>query len=125
MSKRKPYYLIIAALFFSTVISFFLPFLHLPKQKDVTGEGYKIDKVTAALNSKVVKDVSKETGIAKSIVYNTAKNIVNGKDRQTIESRLKEDEYFIIDILSERMNEKVESLKNGENWTREHFPILI
>ena len=58
MSKRKPYYLIIAALFFSTVISFFLPFLHLPKQKDVTGEGYKIDKVTAALNSKVVKDVS-------------------------------------------------------------------
>lgn len=113
MSKRKPYYLIIAALFFSTVISFFLPFLHLPKQKDVTGEGYKIDKVTAALNSKVVKDVSKETGIAKSIVYNTAKNIVNGKDRQTIESRLKEDEYFIIDILSERMNEKVAEL---EEW---------
>ena len=41
-------------------------------------------------------------GIAKSIVYNTAKNIVNGKDRETIEKRLKEEEYYIVDILSEK-----------------------
>ena len=91
MNKRKPYYIIIAALCFATIISFFLPYLHLPKQKDVEGDGYKIDTAMAALNSNIIKNVAKESGIAKNIVYNTAKNIINGKDRQTIESRLKEE----------------------------------
>lgn len=113
MRKRKPYYLIIAALCFSVTVSFFLPFLKLPQQNGVTDDGYTIDITLAALNSKIAKDVSKETGIKYNIVYNTAKNIVNGKDRETIESRLKEDEYFIIDILSERLEEKEAEL---EKW---------
>lgn len=110
MKKRKPYYIIIAVLCFASIISFFLPFLHLPKQEGVTGEGYKIDVQTAALNSNIIKEVSKESGIAKSIVYNTAKNIISGKDRESIGSRLKEDEFYIIDILTEKINEKVADL---------------
>jgi putative aldouronate transport system permease protein len=109
MNKRKPYYIIIAALCFATIISFFLPYLHLPEQEGVV-EGYSYDPSLAALESNIIKDVAKESGIARNIVYNTAKNIYNGKDRQTIESRLKENEYYIIDILTERMNAKVAHL---------------
>ena len=84
MKKRKPYYFIIAALCFASVIlSMFLPYLHLPEQEGVQ-EGYAIDYRTAALESNIIREVAKESGIAKSIVYNTAKNIVNGKDRETI-----------------------------------------
>ncbi len=112
MNKRKPYYIIIAALCFATIISLFLPYLHLPEQEGVS-EGYTYDSSIAALESNIIRDVAKESGISRNIVYNTAKNIYNGKDRQSIESRLKENEYYIIDILTERMNEKVAEL---EEW---------
>lgn len=121
MNKRKPYYIIIAALCFASILSFFLPFLHLPQQKGSTEEGYTIDTAMAALNSNIIKNVSKETGIAKNIVYNTAKNIVNGKDRQTIESRLKENEYFIIDMLTEKMNKKVAELDEWGSLEKRTF----
>ncbi|CUH92292.1 ABC transporter permease [Herbinix luporum] len=127
MNKRKPYYIIIAALCFATIISFFLPYLHLPKQNDVEGDGYKIDTAMAALNSNIIKKVAKESGIPKNIVYNTAKNIINGKDRQTIESRLKENEYYIIDILTEKMNEKVAELDEWgslEKRTYSYFDMI-
>lgn len=109
MNKRKPYYIVIAALCFATIISCFLPYLHLPEQEGVS-VGYTYDSTMAALESNIIKDVAKETGIAKNIVYNTAKNIVNNKDRQSIESRLKENEYYIIDILTQRMNDMVADL---------------
>lgn len=109
MNKRKPYYIVIAALCFASIISFFLPFLHLPEQEGVS-TGYTYDSSLAALESNIINDVAKESGIAKNIVYNTAKNIVNGKDRQAIESRLKENEYFIIDTLTQRMNAMVAEL---------------
>lgn len=113
MNKRKPYKYIIAALcLISIIISLFLPYLHLPKQEGVE-EGYVIDYSKAALDSDIISKVAKETGIAKSIVYSAAKNIVSGKDREAVEKRLKEEEYFIIDILSERLNDKVLEL---ENW---------
>lgn len=110
MNKRKPYYIIIAALCFASIISFFLPYLHLPAQEGVS-TGYTIDPIIGALESNIIRDVANESGIAKNIVYNAAKNIVNGKDRQAIESRLKENEYFIIDILTEKMNVKVAELE--------------
>ena len=110
MNKRKPYYIIIAALCFASIISFFLPYLHLPAQEGVS-KGYKIDSTIAALESNIIRDVAKESGIARNIVYNAAKNIVKGKDRQAIESRLKENEYYVIDILSERMNAKIAELE--------------
>lgn len=127
MSKRKPYYIIIAVLCFASVLSFFLPYLHLPKQEGVTGEGYTIDTSIAALNSKIIKDLSKETGIPKNIVYNTAKNIINGRDRKTIESRLKENEHFIIDILTEELNKKAVNLDEWgylEKRTFSYFDMI-
>lgn len=112
MNKSKTYYKkIIVVLCFASVLSFFLPYLHLPEQEGVE-TGYTYDPIRAALESDIIKDVAKETGFAKNIVYNTAKNIVNGKDRQSLEKRLKEEEYVIIDILTERMNEKVAELES-------------
>lgn len=126
MNKRKPYYIVIAALCFATIISCFLPYLHLPEQEGVS-VGYTYDATKAALESNIIRDVAKETGIAKKIVYNTAKNIVNGKDRQSIESRLKENEYFIIDILTQRMNDMVVELDEFgdiESRTFSYFGII-
>lgn len=120
MKKRKPYYFIMAAILFATIISFFLPYLHLPKQEGVD-QGYIVDYKKAALESNIISKLAKESKIAKNIVYNTAKNIVNGKDRKTIESRLKEEEYFIIDILSEKMNQRVTDLEKLGNLEERTF----
>ena len=115
MKKRKPYYIIIVALFFASIIvSMFLPYLHLPEQEGVT-EGYAIDYKKAALESTIISKLAKESGIDKKIVYNAAKNIVNGKDREAIESRLKEEEYFIIDTLTDQMLDKVAELEEMGN----------
>lgn len=111
MKKRKPYYIVIVALCFaSIIISMFLPYLHLPKQAGVS-EGYTIDYKKAALESTIINKVAKDTGINKKIVYNAAKNIVNGKSRAEVEQRLKEDEYIIVDLLTDKMNEKVAKLE--------------
>lgn len=111
MKKRKPYFIFIVALCFASIIvSFLLPFLHLPKQAG-TEEGYTIDYKKAALESNIITKVAKDSGIDRKIVYNAAKNIVNGKDRKAIESRLKEDEFFIIDQLTDKMNAKVAELE--------------
>lgn len=127
MNKGKTYYkIIIVVLCFASVLSFFLPFLHLPEQEGVE-TGYTYDPAKATLESNIIKDVAKETGVAKNIVYNTAKNICNGKDRQSIESRLKEEEYVIIDLLTERMNEKIAELESlGDLETRDYsyFGVL-
>lgn len=124
MKKRKPYYIIIAALcFVSIILSMFLPYLHLPEQKGVE-DGYAIDYKKAALESNIVTKVAKEEGIAKTIVYNTAKNIVNGKDREAIEKRLKEEEYYVVDILTEVMNEKVTELENMGNLKERSYSFF-
>lgn len=120
MNKRKPYYIVIAVLCFASIISLFLPYLHLPEQEGVS-TGYKYDSAVAALESNIISDVAKESGIARNIVYNTAKNIVNGKDRKTIESRLKESEYYIIDILTQRMNEMAAELDEFGDIDRRTF----
>ena len=91
MNKRKPYYIIIAALCFATIISF-SPYLS-SWQNDVEGDGYKIDTAMAALNN-IIKKVARIRH-SKNIVYNTAKNIIN-VDRQTIESRLKENSITLL-----------------------------
>lgn len=115
MKKRKPYYLIIAALcFVSIILSMLLPYLILPKQNGEE-DGYVIDTEIAALDSNIIMKIAQEEGISKSIIYNTAKNIVNGKDRKSIEQRLKEEEYYVIDIITERMAEKVQELEDVRN----------
>ncbi len=111
MKKRKPYFIIIVALcFISIIASFLLPFLHLPKQEGVE-EGYVIDYKIAALESNIISRVAKDSGIDRKIVYNAAKNIVNGKDRESVLKRLKEEEYHIVDTLIEQMNDKVAELE--------------
>lgn len=111
MKKRKPYKIIIAVLLFASVIfSFFLPYLHLPNQENVD-EGYVIDYRKAALESDIIGETAKEEGIAKTIVYSTAKNILSGKDRESTQRRLKEEEYYIIDLLSEKLNNRIAEME--------------
>lgn len=124
MKKQKPYYIIITALcFVSIIISMFLTYLHLPQQEGIE-DNYSIDHKTAALESNIITDVAKETGIAKNIIYSTAKNIVNGKDLDAIKKRLKEEEYFVIDILIERIDDKVIELQNMGNLEERDFSFL-
>lgn len=112
MNKRKPYKVIIAVLLFATAIAgLFLPYLHLPEQDGVS-EGYVLDIKQAALDSDIIAEVAKEEGIAEAIVYSTAKNIVNGKDRESSLRRLNEDEYYIIDILTERLTERMAEMED-------------
>lgn len=111
MKKGKPYKVIIAILLFaSAIVSFFLPYLHLPQQKGVE-EGYVIDYKLAVQESKLINDIAKETGIKKSIVYSVAKNLVNGKDRESTKRRLLEEEYYVIDIVADRIEEMTEELE--------------
>ena len=126
MNKRKPYFIIIAALCFASIISLFLPYLHLPEQEGV-GEGYVIDAEMVALESNIISNVAKSEGIPRNVVYNAARNIMNGRDRETIESRLREEEYHIIDILSEQMNQKVaeiESVGELEERSLSYFGLI-
>ncbi|MFU0826759.1 MAG: ABC transmembrane type-1 domain-containing protein [Lachnoclostridium sp.] len=124
MKKLKPYYIIIAVLCFtSIVLSMVLPYLYLPNQNGVQN-GYVINAEIAALESNIIKKVAKEEGIAPSIIYNTAKNIVNGKDRKAIEQRLKEEEYYVIDIITDRMNEKISELEQVRNLKEKTFSFF-
>ncbi len=124
MKKRKPYKIIIAVLLFASVIvGLFLPYLHLPEQEGVS-EGYVIDYTTAALESNIIDEVAKEAGIAKSIVYSTAKNIVNGKDRESTQRRLKEEEYYIIDILSEKLEKRVADIEEMSNLEERDYSYI-
>jgi|BioPla2DNA2_1021312.scaffolds.fasta_scaffold01768_12 putative aldouronate transport system permease protein len=111
MKKRKPYSIIITVLFLASVIvSLFLPYLHLPEQDNVS-EGYEIDFNLAVLESNIINKVAKEENIKKTIVYSTAKNILNGKSREDTQRRLKEEEYYIIDLLAEELNEAIADMQ--------------
>lgn len=124
MKKRKPYKIIITVLIFATVIaSLFLPYLHLPEQKDVN-EGYVIDFDLAVLESKLIEDVAKEENISKAIVYSTAKNILNGRSLEDTQRRLKEEEYYIIDILAEKINETVAEMEEMGKLEKRDFSFL-
>ncbi len=124
MKKRKPYFIVIVALCLASIIvSFFLPFLHLPKQEGIE-DGYQIDYRKSALESNIISRVAKESGIDRKIVYDAAKNIVNGKDREAVQKRLKEEEYFIIDLLTDQMNAKVEELKEFGNFEERDYSFF-
>ena len=112
MKKRKPYYVIIIVLYLASVLaSLFLPYLHLPAQEGVE-DGYYIDYNKTAMESDIIDQIAKEEKVAKTIVYNIAKNIVAGKTGDSLKNRLKESEYYVVDIVQEKYNKKVEELES-------------
>lgn len=124
MKKRKPYRIIITVLIFTSVIaSFFLPYLHLPEQKNVS-EGYEIDFEKAVLESDLIANVAKEENIAQPIVYSTAKNVLNERSREDTQRRLKEEEYYIIDILSEKISERVSEMEEMGQLDKRDFSFI-
>ncbi len=112
MKKRKPYYIILIVLYLASILaSLFLPYLHLPNQKGVE-DGYYIDYKKTFLESNIINQIAKEEKVAKNIVYNTAKNIASGKSGDSLKNRLKENEYYIIDIIQDEYNRKVSDLES-------------
>lgn len=126
MTRRNLYHFIIAILCFASIISLFLPFLYLPEQEGL-GERYRVDPKLVALESNIIKDLSRSEGVPSNVVYTTARNIINGRDRESIQNRLRENEYYIIDILSERINNKIteiEDLGDLERRDYSYFPLI-
>lgn len=127
MKKQKPYYLIIVILFLTSIIvGVFLPYLHLTSPLDEE-RGYHIDYKVSALNSNVITKIAKKEGISLNIVYNTAKNIVAGKNEDAIKSRLKENEYFVIDLIEKAMDNKItelEEIGSIEETTFSYFGLI-
>ncbi len=104
MNKRKPYYIIIAVLCFTAVISIFLPYLKLPERKP-TQDGTVLDLGQAALRSQFIKTTARQEGIKKTVVYNVAKNVIRGKDFEKITEDLTEDQYYIVDDITKKIDD--------------------
>ena len=48
-------------------------------------------------------------------------NILNGKSREDTQRRLKEEEYYIIDLLAEELNEAIADMQEMENLKKRLF----
>ncbi len=120
MNKRKPYYIIIAVLCFAALINIFLPYLKLPEQKP-TKDGTVLDVGQAALRSHVVDKTARQVGIKKSVVYDVAKNIIKGKDFEKITEDLTEDQYYIVDEITAKLNDKQAEIKDIAVFNEREF----
>ncbi len=120
MKKRKPYYIIIAVLCFAAVINIFLPYLKLPERQP-TKEGTVLDIGQAALRSHIVDKTARQEGMKKSVVYDVAKNVVRGKDFDKIVEDLTEDQYYIVDEITTKLNDKEAELKDITIFNRSTF----
>ncbi len=120
MNKRKPYYIIIAVLCFAAVINIFLPYLKLPERKP-TEDGTVLDIGQAALRSHIVDKTAKQEGLNKSDVYDVAKNIIRGKDFEKITEDLTEDQYYIVDEITAKLNDKKAEIKDVAVFNEREF----
>ncbi len=120
MQKRKPYYLIIAVFCFASIINIFLPYLELP-ERELSKDGIVLDAEQAALNSSIIREIARDTGLTRKEVSNVAKGILKGKEYEAIVKDLTEEEYFAVDIISEALNYKINEIKsidyfNGKDY---------
>lgn len=110
MKRHKIYRrLIILVTFASILASLLLPYLQLNHNDN--NNGYDLDYRTAAMNSNRISKIAKEEDIAKTIIYNIAKSIIQGKDENSIKNRLIESEYYVIDMVRGELEEKVSELE--------------
>lgn len=123
MNKRKPYYIIIAVLCFAAVINIFLPYLKLP-ERELTENGTVLDVGQAALRSHIADKTAKEEGLKKNVVYNVAKNIIKGKDFEKITEDLTEEQYYIVDEITAKLNDKQAEIKDISIFNEREFGYL-
>ncbi len=120
MQKRKPYYIIIAVLCFASIINIFLPYLKLPERKP-TADGIVLDVKQAALESNSIKKIAGDTGLSRKEVKNVAKDILRGKDFEVIVEDLSEDEYYVVDIVTDELNKKMAEIKTIEYFNEKDY----
>ncbi len=106
MKKRKPYYMIIAALCFATIISIFLPYLKLPERPLVSGVSV-LNAEQAALRSRIVSRIAESEGLRRTIVNNIAKGIIREKAREDLTADLSEEDYYMVDMVSDALDQKI------------------
>jgi hypothetical protein len=110
MKKRKPYYIIIAALCFATIISIFLPYLKLPERQPVN-DGNVLDLEAAVLESHIIDQIAKKEDMDKAVIYDIAKNVIKDKDFEKIVEDLNEEDYYIVDVVSSEIDKMVAELE--------------
>lgn len=122
MKKHKPYYIIIAVLCFLSVITIFLPYLKLPDREPVSG-GSVLDLKLAVQESNLIGRIANKENIKKTVVYDVAKSIVSGRPYDRIVKNLKEEEYYIVELVTAQMDQKVAELEKIHkfNETDYHF----
>lgn len=120
MKKRKSYYIIIAAVCFASIICLFLPYLKLP-EREVLGSGSVLDLKLAAQESHLINKIAKREGIKKSSVYDVAKSVVSNRPYERIVKNLSEDEYYIVDVVTAELDNKVEELTGIDIFNETDF----
>lgn len=120
MKKRKPYYIIIAAILFASIINIFLPYLELPDKNPGT-PGNTLDLKVAARDSRMIDDIAKEHHMRKKVVFEVAKDFIRGKDIEKIKKDLEEDEIYIIDVVISEIDKMVADLEQVEGLDETKF----
>jgi putative aldouronate transport system permease protein len=123
MQKRKPYYIILAILCFASIINLFLPYLKLPERK-LTSEGIVLDAEQAALNSNIIKQIADDAGMKRKIVASVAKDIVKGKDFEKVVEDLKEDQYYVVDIVKAELDAKIAEIKTIDYFNKTDYSFF-
>jgi putative aldouronate transport system permease protein len=120
MQKRKPYYIIIAVLCFASIINIFLPYLELPERK-LSSDGIVLNAEQAALDSNIIKRIAGDTGLTRKEVTNVAKDVIKGKDFDLVVEDLTEDEYYVVDIVTEELDKKIAEIKTIDYFNETNF----
>lgn len=123
MKKRKPYYIIIAVLCFASIINIFIPYLKLPAREPVN-DGHVLNLEEAALESRIINKIAKEEGFKRSVIYGVAKDILKGKEFEVIVEDLAEDEYYIVDVVSSAIDNKIAELQNIDDYNESEYSFL-
>ncbi|WP_330617941.1 ABC transporter permease [Mobilitalea sibirica] len=123
MKKRKPYYIIIAIFCFTAIFNIFLPYLKLPEREPINGNNV-LDLEQAALRSHIIDRVAKEEGMKKSLVTNIARNILKDKEFEAIVKDLNEEQYYIVDVITSEINNKVAQLEKLDNFNESEYSFF-
>ncbi len=123
MKKRKPYYIILAALCFATIINIFLPYLELPDREPLS-DGNVLELESAALESQIISRIANEEGMDKAVIYDIAKNVIKDKDFEVIVEDLAEEDYDIVDVVSSEIDKKVTELTTVSYFNETDFSFF-
>lgn len=116
MKKRKPYYIVIAILCFSSLISIFLPYLTFPDNL-INKDGYLIDLRQAALDSNIISEIATENNLDEANVYRIGQNVLRGREP-------KEEDAWIFNMVASAIDQKVSVLQEVEIFQETNYTFF-